>query len=153
MALRDHVLARARAHAPGRVVDAYAGTGDTAVPLAEGGATVTAIELDADAADACRRKLPSSSRVLTGRVEDVLSSALPADVVILNPPRVGVHERVTVALAARPAPQAVIYVSCNPATLGRDLTRLPGFQVASVLGFDMFPQTAHVETVCELVPA
>ncbi len=152
MALRDYVLARARAHDPARAVDAYAGTGDTAVLLAEGGATVTAIELDADAADVCRRRLPSPSRVLTGRVEDLLPSVLPADVVILNPPRAGVHEGVTTALAARPASRAVIYVSCNPATLGRDLTRLPGFEVASVLGFDMFPQTAHVETVCELVP-
>ncbi|MGH7717497.1 MAG: hypothetical protein ACREON_01455, partial [Gemmatimonadaceae bacterium] len=54
--------------------------------------------------------------------------------------------------SATPAPRAVLYVSCNPATLARDLTRLPRFSVASLLAFDMFPQTAHVETVCELVP-
>jgi tRNA/tmRNA/rRNA uracil-C5-methylase (TrmA/RlmC/RlmD family) len=46
----------------------------------------------------------------------------------------------------------VIYVSCNPATLARDLARMPSFRVESLVAFDMFPQTAHVETVCELVP-
>ncbi|MDQ3950988.1 MAG: hypothetical protein M3282_11685, partial [Gemmatimonadota bacterium] len=153
LALRDHVVARARAYAPAHVVDAYAGTGDTALPLAESGSIVTAIELDPEAAEACSQRLPAGSRVAVGRVEDVLPAVLPADLVILNPPRGGVHERVTAALtAAAPPPRAVIYVSCNPATLARDLTRLPGYTVLSLLGFDMFPQTAHVETVCELVP-
>jgi 23S rRNA (uracil1939-C5)-methyltransferase len=48
--------------------------------------------------------------------------------------------------------RAVIYVSCNPATLARDLSRLPAYRVESLRAFDMFPQTAHVETVCELRP-
>ena len=50
-------------------------------------------------------------------------------------------------------PKAILYVSCNPATLARDIRRLPGYEIRSLRGFDMFPQTAHVETVCELVPA
>jgi tRNA/tmRNA/rRNA uracil-C5-methylase (TrmA/RlmC/RlmD family) len=45
-----------------------------------------------------------------------------------------------------------VYVSCNPATLARDLSRLPRWRIASLQAFDMFPQTAHVETVCELTP-
>jgi 23S rRNA (uracil1939-C5)-methyltransferase len=49
--------------------------------------------------------------------------------------------------------RAVIYVSCNPATLARDLARLPNYRIESLRAFDMFPQTAHVETVCELRPA
>jgi 23S rRNA (uracil1939-C5)-methyltransferase len=152
-ALRDHVVAQAHAYRPDHVVDAYAGTGDTAVPLAEGGAAVTAIEVDREAADVCRHRLPGDSRVVVGRVEDVLSSVLPAHVVVLNPPRAGIHERVAARLAAAdPPPRAVIYVSCNPATLARDLARMPTLAVVAVLGFDMFPQTAHVETVCELVP-
>jgi 23S rRNA (uracil1939-C5)-methyltransferase len=153
-ALRRDVVARARAHAPARVVDAYAGTGETAAPLAEQGATVVAIELDDEAVTVCARRLPAGSRAIAGRVEDVLPAVLPADVVLLNPPRGGLDARVTAALSgAVPRPRAVIYVSCNPATLARDLARLPEYRVVSAVGFDMFPQTAHVETVCELVPA
>jgi 23S rRNA (uracil1939-C5)-methyltransferase len=73
--------------------------------------------------------------------------------VILNPPRTGVDARVTSALAGiATAPRAIVYVSCDPATLARDLSRLPGWTIARLTAFDMFPQTAHVETVCELVP-
>lgn len=151
--LRRHVLERIEAFAPRRAVDAYAGTGDMATALTKAGVEVTAIELDRDAARACREQHPAPSRVLAARVEDVIADVLPADVVILNPPRGGVDERVTHALSATsPPPRALIYVSCNPATLARDVARLPRFRVASVVGFDMFPQTAHVETVCELVP-
>jgi 23S rRNA (uracil1939-C5)-methyltransferase len=50
------------------------------------------------------------------------------------------------------SPRAIIYVSCDPATLARDVGRLPGWRVAALTAFDMFPQTAHIETVCELVP-
>jgi 23S rRNA (uracil1939-C5)-methyltransferase len=78
----------------------------------------------------------------------------PADLVILNPPRAGVDGRVTEALEREAEHvRALIYVSCNPATLARDLSRLPSYRIESVRGFDMFPQTAHVETVCELRPA
>lgn len=151
--LREHVLERVRHHSPRSVVDGYSGSGATAIPLAKDGIKVTAIELDAHAAAACSAQLPAPSRSLAGRVEDLLPSALPADLVLLNPPRTGLAEAVPVQLEAIVAkPRAVIYVSCNPATLGRDLARMPGYRIASVRGFDMFPQTAHVETVCELIP-
>jgi 23S rRNA (uracil1939-C5)-methyltransferase len=76
---------------------------------------------------------------------------LPADLVLVNPPRAGVDGRVTEALEAHAQSlKSVLYVSCNPATLARDLARLPSFEIVSVRAFDMFPQTAHVESVCEL---
>lgn len=151
--LHRHVLDRTHAHSPGHVIDAYSGTGATAVPLASHGVRVTAIELDPAAAAAMARRLTPPSVVLTGRVEEHIASALPADVVLLNPPRAGVAEEVTATLeAAATAPRAVIYVSCDPATLARDITRLPGYRIESLVAFDMFPQTAHVEIVCELVP-
>ena len=149
--LRQHVIARTVAFSPVTVVDAYAGAGTTAVSLAEKGIRVTAIELDAAAARWTGAHLPTGSRAIVGRVEDELLSTLPADVVILNPPRTGVDPRVTKSLVMNP-PRAIVYVSCNPATLARDVGRLPQFRVTSLLSFDMFPQTAHVETVCELVP-
>ena len=151
--LHAEVVARVRMFNPATVVDAYAGGGETAVALASGGARITAIELDRAASRRCGSLLPEGSRAVAGRVEDHLAASLPADVVILNPPRAGVDQAVTSLLHdATPAPRAIVYVSCNPATLARDIARLPGYRVSSLEAFDMFPQTAHVETVCVLEP-
>jgi 23S rRNA (uracil1939-C5)-methyltransferase len=149
--LREHVLRLVRAHRPASVIDAYSGAGDTAVALAADGVRVTAIELDADAARFAAARLTAPSRSVRARVEHALHNVLPADVVILNPPRTGVDVGVVTSLLAAP-PRGIVYVSCNPATLARDVARLAGYRVASLEAFDMFPQTAHVETVCELVP-
>lgn len=152
--LSDHVLSRIRAYAPQHVIDAYAGAGTTAVALDEDGVRVTAIEVDHDAATWAAQALSPRSRVVIDRAERVMKEVLPADVVVLNPPRTGVDRRVCDAVvASKPSPRAMIYVSCDPATLARDVARLPGWRIASMRCFDMFPQTAHVETVCELVPA
>jgi 23S rRNA (uracil1939-C5)-methyltransferase len=152
-ALHAYVLDRARAHGPATLIDAYAGAGATAIPLARDGVRVTAIELDREAVAQCATHLPPDSRAIAGRVEDVLPAALPADVVLLNPPRSGVHDRVTATLERASAPpRAIVYVSCDAATLARDLARMPRYRIASLHAFDMFPQTAHVETVCELLP-
>lgn len=153
MKLRNHVIATVSAYAPEKIVDAYSGAGDTAVALARNGAKVTAIELDGDAARWCALHLPEGSVSLRARVEEALPKLLPVDAVILNPPRAGTDSRVTDALQqSTQKPRVIAYVSCNPATLARDISRLPGYRIASLVPFDMFPQTAHVETVCELVP-
>jgi 23S rRNA (uracil1939-C5)-methyltransferase len=147
------VVDAALAFAPARVVDGYAGAGDTAAALVGRGVSVTAIELDAEAARYAADRLGAAGRAVVGRVEDELPAALPADVVVLNPPRAGLDARVPDALeraaagAFGPAPRGLVYVSCNPATLARDLARLPSYRVRSVRPFDMFPQTAHVETL------
>jgi 23S rRNA (uracil1939-C5)-methyltransferase len=150
--LHAHVISLVMAYSPSTVVDAYAGSGATAIPLAQHRVTVTAIELDAAAARWTASRLPQGSRSIVGRVEDTIGQSLPADVVVLNPPRTGVDERVTTVLDHQTSPGAIVYVSCNPATLARDVQRLPHYRIASLTSFDMFPQTAHVETVCELVP-
>jgi 23S rRNA (uracil1939-C5)-methyltransferase len=151
--LRAYVLKRARSYTPKSAVDAYSGAGQVAIALSGDGVTVTAIELDPDAAEWSAFKLTGLSRVIQGRVEDELPAALPADLVILNPPRAGVDARVTETLEAEATRlRGVIYISCNPATLARDLSRLPSYRIESLHAFDMFPQTAHVETVCELRP-
>jgi len=151
--LGEYVNERARSYQPRTVIDAYAGAGHTAVALSEAGIKVTAIELDADASEWSAARLREPSRAIRARVEEALPGVLPADLVILNPPRAGVDERVTSTLEKEAGHvNSVIYVSCNPATLARDIARLPSYQIRSVRAFDMFPQTAHVETVCELQP-
>lgn len=147
------VVERAMSHAPASAIDAYAGSGATATVLHGQGVRVTAIELDAEASDYCGRRLQPPSRAVTARVEDALPAALPADIVVLNPPRSGVEPVVTRSLAdAAASTSAILYVSCNPATLARDIQRMSPYRVSWIRAFDMFPQTAHVETVCELVP-
>jgi len=152
--MQAYVIDRVMSRSPKTVVDAYAGAGDMAVAMADSGASVTAIELDAEAADWSGAQLPEGSRSVRARVEDALPGALPADAVILNPPRAGVDDRVTEILEGiSQRPTVIVYVSCNPATLARDISRLPSYRIDSIKAFDMFPQTSHVETVCELVPA
>ena len=156
--LADAVVAGATAYGPDTVIDAYSGAGEVAVRLAKAGSRVTAIELDPEAASVARHLLPEGSRSIAAAVEDALPDALPASLVIVNPPRGGLDARVCATLERAAAgafgepPRAVLYVSCDPATLARDLSRLPSYVLRSAQPFDMFPQTAHVETLVELVP-
>jgi 23S rRNA (uracil1939-C5)-methyltransferase len=147
------VVDLAMEHAPKRVIDAFSGSGDTAAALARLGATVIAIEADEEATAYAATRLAEPSRAIAARVEAVIGVHLPADVVILNPPRAGVDAKVMTAISKAPRPpKAIIYVSCDPATLARDVARLEGWRVHSLECYDLFPQTSHVETVCELRP-
>ena len=151
--LRAYVLNRILQYEPRTVIDAYSGAGYTAMELSRQGIAVTAIELDRDASIWSAERLPAPSRAINAKVEDALPGVLPADVVLLNPPRAGVDARVTSTLEVEADHvRAVVYVSCDPATLARDLSRLPSYRIEAVQGFDMFPQTAHVETACLLRP-
>lgn len=143
------VEASVLASQPARAVDAYCGVGLYARRLARAGVCVVGIEADANAVAEARRGC-AECRILEGRVEARIGETLPADVVILNPPRAGLAENVVHALLEQP-PARVVYVSCDPATLARDLARMARqYRAARMRCFDLFPQTAHVETVVEL---
>lgn len=147
--LEEHVLDVAGDVEGTTVIDAYCGIGLHARRLARAGARVTGIELDALAVAEARRTVPGAEFV-ADRVEHALPALLPAELVVLNPPRAGMAEEAAAALRGRP-PARIIYISCDPATLARDLERLgPAFELRSVRCFDLFPQTSHVETVAEL---
>ena len=149
--LEEHVLALAQAHAPKKVVDAYCGIGLHARRLARLGAEVIGIELDHTAVEQAQRAGLPGCTFIEARVEDVLADHLPADLLIVNPPRAGLAGEITQQLASGAA-RRIIYVSCDPATLARDLARLaPHYRLESTRCFDLFPQTSHVETVAELV--
>ncbi|HEX2219447.1 MAG TPA: TRAM domain-containing protein [Gemmatimonadales bacterium] len=147
---------RVRAHAiaalgdvSGRPVwDLYAGIGETSAALVRAGASVESVEFDPHAVAEAESRGPAARRHV-GRAEHVVDRLAAPELVITNPPRTGMDERVTAALV-RVSPHRIVYISCDPATLARDLTRLPGFRLTGVLAFDLFPQTAHVETVAVL---
>jgi 23S rRNA (uracil1939-C5)-methyltransferase len=130
------------------VWDLYAGVGETTARLVAAHASVESVESDRQAVAAAEARGPAARRHV-GRVEDVLDELKPPDLVLTNPPRTGMHERVTARLE-RGRPRRVVYISCDPATLARDLLRLPSYRPTLVRSFDLFPQTAHVETVAML---
>ena len=141
----------ARADRVGRLLDLYGGAGETALPLARLGWDVTLVEQDARAVRRAEERVGAerrSLRCVVSRVEDVIERLLPADVVIVNPPRTGLSREVAVRLCACP-PLRLVYASCDPATLARDLRRLGviGERLSLVRAYDMFPQTSHVETL------
>jgi 23S rRNA (uracil1939-C5)-methyltransferase len=151
--LEEHVLELARARAPGKVIDAYCGIGLHARRLARLGAEVIGIELDATAVEQAQRAGLPACTFIAARVEDVIEDHLPADLLIVNPPRAGLATEITNALLNKRSDR-IIYVSCDPATLARDLARLAGaYSLSSIRCFDLFPQTSHVETVAELTCA
>lgn len=147
--LEAHVLERIRAAAPGTVLDAYCGVGLYARRLARAGYQVVGIEAHGGALEEARRAAPQA-RFLEGTVEARIGEALPVDAAVLNPPRAGLHAVVPERLLGA-GPARLLYVSCDPATLARDLGRLAlRYGLAGIRCFDLFPQTAHVETVVEL---
>jgi 23S rRNA (uracil1939-C5)-methyltransferase len=145
---RAFALSQLGAIAGRRLWDLYAGLGETTAALVRAGADVESVEVDRRAVAAADSSGPAACRHVA-RVEDVVGELGKPDVVIANPPRTGMDARVTAGLE-RAAPERVVYVSCDPATLARDLTRLPSYRLQTARAFDLFPQTAHVETVAVL---
>ncbi len=140
---------------PGDMVwDLYSGLGDSSRALAGSGARVTSVESDpaavAWAALHAGGELEIERR--TGRAEHEVKSLPDPDLVITNPPRTGMDSAVVDEIAQR-APRRLAYISCDPATLARDIARLgPSWALTGWRAFDQFPQTGHVETVALLEP-
>lgn len=131
--------------------DLYGGTGDTAELLEARGAEVTSVDADRRAVEWAQRRRPAAgTRYVAGRAEELVETLPEPYAVVVNPPRTGLHGAVAERLASRPVPR-VAYISCDPATLARDLSRLgSAYHLFGVRAFDLFPQTAHVETVALL---
>ena len=149
-------LVRERLHLTGRelLVDAYAGVGTFAALLAPLARRTIAIEESASALDDASANLHGGENVEVWRekTEVALSRMEEApDAIILDPPRTGCHPRTLEALL-RLAPQRVVYISCDPGTLARDVKVLcqGPFHLEEVQPVDMFPQTHHVECVATL---
>ena len=136
-----------------RAVDLFAGVGGIGLHLARAGAEVIAVELDREAVGQLRRAAERSGLPLTaiaGDAGEVSREALGApDVVVVNPPRKGLSEA-TRALLVALHPETIIYVSCGPEALGRDLVALPQYEADIIEPFDLMPGTAQVETVVRL---
>ena len=141
------------------VVDAYCGIGTIGIVASRKAKQVTGVELNPDAVrDAVRNARANkidNIRFYQGDAGDFLqkmaANGEKADVVFMDPPRSGSTERFMAAAAAM-GPKRIVYVSCGPDTLARDLKylRKKGYRVEKGVGVDLFPWTGHVETVCLL---
>ena len=140
-------------------IDLYCGVGLFTVPLARRFEQVIGVEANERAADFAWRNIDfaqlDNTEIVTLDVGEWLKyyrSFEPIDLMLLDPPRTGAENRVIAGILHQ-RPQRIVYVSCDPATLARDLKKLiaGGYSLESVVGFDMFPQTHHVETVARLV--
>jgi 23S rRNA (uracil1939-C5)-methyltransferase len=137
-------------------VDLYCGVGLFTLPLARRFARVIGVEGNPVAVQFARRNLQraalENARVVNAGVADwIRRRVLETDFVLLDPPRAGAESTVIKGIVDSRA-KRVTYVSCDPATLARDLRKLfaGGYVMESLLAFDLFPQTHHVETVVRL---
>ncbi len=139
------------------VVDAYCGAGSIGLYMAKHAGSVIGVEVVPEAVrdardNAARAALSDKTEFVQGRAElvlpQMLKKGLTPDVVVVDPPRKGLEESLTLALAGA-APKRIVYVSCDPGTLARDLKRLHsgGYALKKVRPVDMFPWTSHVECV------
>lgn len=141
-------------------LDLYCGAGLFTAALAEAvgeEGAVLGVEVDRDAVRNARRNLRDlpQARVERGRIEPALDAAgvERADIVVVDPPRAGLGRSVVDRIAALEADR-IVYVSCDPATMARDIDWLAGhgYRLAALRAFDAFPMTAHVECVALLEP-
>jgi 23S rRNA (uracil1939-C5)-methyltransferase len=139
------------------VWDLYCGTGTIVIYISPRVKKVTGIEVvqDAvnDAVENCRINDIHNCSFMAGDLKDVIRQASEAgipDVVITDPPRAGMHPKVIKALL-EVAPRRIIAVSCNPASLARDVAFfLDDYEIKAIRPFDLFPHTPHLECVMRL---
>ncbi len=137
------------------VVDLYCGTGAIAIHLAEYAKNVIGMEIAEsaviDAENNCRINRVSNCRFILGDIkESFLKVEIRPDVMIIDPPRAGMHKDV-VKKVINMLPEKLVYVSCNPASMARDVSMLKdSYKVLEVQPVDMFPHTYHIESVARL---
>jgi len=144
---------------PGLLVDAYCGIGTFSLPLAAAGWQVLGIEQSATSVERARHNaernhLGQQCQFEEGAVGPVLAERLSDAVALLvDPPRKGLETKALAAILEAP-PARLLYLSCDPATLARDLAALAGadgpYRLNGLQPLDFFPQTSHVETLASL---
>ena len=158
--LYDKALEYAGLNGEETVIDAYCGIGTISLFLAQKARKVYGVEIVPEAIEDARRNATlngiTNVEFAVGEAETVIpdwyEKGVQADVLVVDPPRKGCDEKLLQTILSM-KPKKVVYVSCNPATLARDLRILEdgGYQTLEVQPVDMFPQTTHCEAVAKVV--
>ena len=143
-----------------RVLDLYCGSGASLKRWQKRGVRWIGVELGGEAVECAAENLGGSARILRGRVSDRLpqlgdflaEGGGERVVAFVNPPRTGLEREVCAWLGERARPARLVYLSCSPGTLSRDLSILcqSDYAVRRIIPYDFFPQTHHIEALAEL---
>ncbi len=150
--LKSRLVVMVQKLGPASILDLYCGSGNLSLPLIKSGFAVTGVEWSKIAAATAVRNLEIND---LGRAEffsdDIArflgKNSKKFDLVILDPPRNGLEDAIDPLVAL--LPKTIIYVSCDPMTMARDVRKLidAGYKIETVVGYDFFPHTYHVETM------
>lgn len=135
------------------LIDMYSGVGSIGLSLADEGQKLTLVEVD----ERCVREAKANAAQIKPDTEVILASSETAlehissdATIIVDPPRIGLHEKVVVELLTK-KPPTIVYLSCNPATQARDIALLSaGYNISYAHGFNFFPRTPHIENLVVL---
>ena len=158
--LYESAISQAQITKEDTVLDLYCGVGTITLAMASAAGKVIGVEVIPqaveDARDNASRNNIDNAEFFCGDAGaaalELERKGMKADVVVVDPPRKGLNAD-TIEALARFAPRRIVYISCDPATLGRDtaLIKERGYKVANAMAADLFPRTVHVESICVFV--
>jgi len=153
--INDHLRNRDDESSAPTLLDLYCGHGNWSRAIAETNPSLSVVGIDSQEHNIRLAREQAQSlkniRFRTEMAEKAIAKSADVDAIIVDPPRAGLSTEVVRALTERPV-SLLLYVSCHPATLAKDLQRLSetAYRVEQVQAFDMFPQTPHLESLAVL---
>ena len=148
--LQDKVLEFAQSTSSKNILDLYCGSGFFTIPLSKMCTKITGVEIVEEAIETAKINAlnnKSSAQFICSKSEDLSWEKIPADLILVDPPRAGLHPKVLEALIQK-QPKNIIYVSCNYKNLAKELKIFSKkYEISEAIAVDMFPHTHHVELI------
>ena len=144
------ISAEVAQHPTTPVLDLYSGVGSIGLSVVSNSQQLTMVETSQECTDQAKLNMVGRANVaaITTTAESAIEYITGKEIVIVDPPRAGLHKHVTKALCAQ-KPSKIVYLSCNPSTQARDVNMLvaAGYKIAMAQGFNFFPRTPHIESL------
>lgn len=151
--LYEKVLKYTKEIKPQKVLDLYCGTGTIGIYISKLAKQIIGVDSCQSSIDDALENIKLNNikniKFICNKVENVIDSFIDIDMIIVDPPRAGLDKK-TIDYIQKVNPKNIVYVSCDPMTLARDIKLLKNYQLEEITPFNMFPRTYHVECVCVL---